>query len=110
MGQVTGEIRLAREAEVDVDGKVVNLLDAPGVSDRLRERARSEDEDTTEMVVPVDWEVAVAQEQAVNEPGLFASQVTVCKLRDERTIELVARQFGLDVGNGSEVEAATASE
>lgn len=95
VGTVTGEMRPAREVEVDVDGSSISLLDAPGVGQRFAERSRSTDEEVTEMVVPIEWDIAVPQDQAVNAPGLFASQVTVCKLRDERTIELVEQQFGL---------------
>jgi len=32
---------------------------------------------------------------AVMERGLFASQLSACKLRDERTIEAVTTAFGL---------------
>lgn len=81
---------------------MVNLSDAPAVDEQFAKRARSNDEEITEMVVPVTWEAAVPPEQAVSEPGLFASQVTVCKLRDERTIELVEKRFGLRT-NASDV-------
>lgn len=96
VGTITGEMQSARETQVTVEGYNVNLLDAPDVSKRLIERAKSEDPEVTEMVVPVEWKVAVPQEEAINEPGLFASQVTVCKLRDERTIEVLAQRFGLE--------------
>jgi len=95
VGTVTGEMRPAREVEVLADGVMVPLLKAPGVGTSFVARALSEDDEVTEMVVPVTWERSVSQDEAVNEPGLFASQVTVCKLRDERTIELVEERFGL---------------
>lgn len=103
IGTVTGEMRPAREVKVEVDGQTLNLLDAPEVSERFIERALSDEKEITEMVVPVKWDVAVSQDEAVNEPGLFASQVTACKLRDERTIELVEERFGL----GAESEDTT---
>lgn len=53
-------------------------------------------EDVTEFAVPVRWLVKREPHEAVMERGLFASQVTACKLRDERTIEFVTREFGLD--------------
>ncbi len=95
VGVVTGQVTPARHATVDVDGRQLSLLDAPGVDGWFTDRARSEDDEVTEMVVPVRWNYAVALEDAVSAPGLFASQVTVCKLRDERTIETVIQQFGL---------------
>ena len=50
----------------------------------------------TEKVVPVEWLATRPIDQAVWEKGLFASRVTVCKLRDEHTITTVERAFGLD--------------
>ena len=48
------------------------------------------------MVVPVEWLGTRPLDEAVWEKGLFASQVTACRLRDERTIETVESAFGLD--------------
>jgi hypothetical protein len=95
VGVVTGQMTPAREATVEVDGRQLSIIDAPDVDDRFTDRARSEDDEITEMVVPVRWDHAVSPENAVSAPGLFASQVTVCKLRDDRTIETVVEQFGL---------------
>ncbi len=95
VGTVTGEALPATEAKVEVEGRLVDLLEAPEVDEAFAARATSQDEDVTEMVVPVGWDVAVDQDEAVNFPGLFASQVTVCKLRDERTIETVEQHFDL---------------
>ncbi|MDE0474105.1 MAG: hypothetical protein OXI50_06070, partial [Gammaproteobacteria bacterium] len=50
----------------------------------------------TEMVVPVEWLAARPVEEAFREKGLFASQVTACKLRDTHTIETVESAFGLN--------------
>ena len=46
--------------------------------------------------MPVEWLATRPLDQIVCEKGLFASQVTVCKLRDERTLETVESAFGLD--------------
>ncbi len=46
--------------------------------------------------MPVEWLATRPIDQAVWEKGLFASRVTVCKLRDEHTITTVERAFGLD--------------
>ena len=61
----------------------------------MRERAVSDDLNVTEMVVPVEWLGTRSLDGAFREKGLFASQVTVCKLRDERTIEAVEAVFKL---------------
>jgi hypothetical protein len=55
----------------------------------------SDDPEVTEMVVPVNLQIAKPAGQAVSVPGLFASQVTVCRLRDERTIDTVEEAFSL---------------
>jgi len=89
MGQVTHEMIPARDAEVEVNGQVQSLLDQPGLSAEWRERAASDDPDLTEMVVPVKWFATRSINEAVWERGLFASQITVCKLRDEHTIKTV---------------------
>lgn len=100
VGTVTGPMQPARDVKVDVDGTQVPLVDAPDVGEWFTSRAVSTDEEVTEFAVPVRWEVAVVPDQGVLEPGLFASQVTVCKLRDDRTIELVEQRFGLSTDPG----------
>ena len=99
MGRVIGEMTLARDAEVEIGGQSQSLLDQPEPSAQWRERAASDDPELTEMVVPVEWFATRPIEEAVREKGLFASQVTVCKLRDENTIntvKTVESAFGLD--------------
>jgi hypothetical protein len=96
VGTVAGEMSPARDFKVEVEGELVPLTQAPNLSEPFLSRATSTDDEITEMVVPVDWEVAVPLESAVKETGLFASQVTACKLKDERTIEVVTSQFGLE--------------
>ena len=99
IGLVADEMIAARDAEVEIDGQRQPLLDQPDVSAEWaewKERAASEDEEVTEMVVPVDWLAARTVDEAFREKGLFASQHTVCKLRDAHTIETVESAFGLD--------------
>lgn len=96
IGEVTGAMVPLRELQVERNGSTVNVIDQPEISATMRERALSHDEDVTEFAVPVRW---LAQRQvgdAVSERGIFASQVTVCKLRDERTIELVTAALGVE--------------
>ena len=96
MGQVTHEMIPARDAEVEVNGQVQSLLDQPGLSAEWRKRATSDNPERTEMVVPVKWSTTRSINEAVWEKGLFASQLTVCKLRDEHTINTVESAFGPD--------------
>jgi len=62
----------------------------------VKQDATSEDSKVSEMVVPVEWLAARPAEEAFREKGLFATQVTACKLRDAHTIETVESAFGLE--------------
>ena len=55
----------------------------------------SDDDDYTSWVVPVDWIAARPESEAVPGTGLFSVPTTACKLRDERTIDVVSEAFGL---------------
>ena len=57
--------------------------------------ALSDDPEVTEYAVPVEWFATRSVAEAISQPGLFASQVTACKLRDERTIQMVTAAFAL---------------
>ena len=96
IGRVTGEMIPARDAKVEIAGQLQSLLDQPELSTERWQRAASDAPEVVEMVVPVEWLATRPIDQAVREKGLFASQVTVCKLRDEHTIKTVERAFGLD--------------
>lgn len=95
VGRVTGEMIPARDAKVEIDGQLQPLLDQPDPSGGQWEGASSTDPEVTEMVVPVEWLAKRPLDQAFREKGLFASQVTVCKLRDEHTITTVESAFGV---------------
>ncbi len=95
IGRVTGEMIAARDADVAVGGQLQPLLDQPEPRAALGENAVSDDPELTEMVVPVEWLAKRPIEEAVWEKGLFASQLIVCKLRDEHTIKTVELAFGL---------------
>lgn len=95
VGIVDGELRPAREVEVEVDGKRMPLIETPEVDETFARRAPATDEEVTEMVVPVRWIKTLPTDKAISETGLFASQVTACKLRDERTIEVLEDRFNL---------------
>lgn len=96
IGQVTGELIALRDAKVEINGQLQPLLDQPHPGGGTWEGAESDDPEETEMVVAVEWLAKRTLDQAFWEKGLFASQVTVCKLRDEHTITTVESAFGLD--------------
>ena len=96
IGRVTGEMIPARHARVEINGDLKPLLDQPELSTDQWHHAASDDPERTEMVVPVEWLGTRPIEEAVWEKGLFASQLSACKLRDENTIKTVESAFGLD--------------
>lgn len=96
IGEVTGTVRPASEATVKIDGQQIPLTEAPDVYDNFRQRAATDDPNVTEYVVPVDWIATRSVEKAVSERGLFASQVTACKLKDDRTIQIVEDAFEIE--------------
>jgi hypothetical protein len=90
-----------RDLVVTSNGTEVRVVDQPEIDPEVRDRAASEDEDVTEYAVPVRWLAERDVPEAIAERGLFASQVTVCKLRDERTIEVVTAALDLDGDDAS---------
>ncbi len=100
VGEVTGPMGLLRDFEVQRNGEAIRVVDQPEVSDAMRERAHSSDPEITEYAVPVRWLAERDVTDAVAATGLFSSQVTVCKLRDERTIDVVSNAFGLNANDG----------
>lgn len=54
------------------------------------------DDDMAEWVVPVEWLSARPDTEAYWEKGLFASQHSACKLRQEFTLERLADHFGIE--------------
>jgi hypothetical protein len=96
VGEVTGVALQAADAMVLIRGEERGLLEQPGIPSSFRERALSKELDEREIVVPVRWFAKKSVTEAIRKPGLFASQVTVCKLRDERTIEVLEEAFQID--------------
>lgn len=92
---VTGQMVPAREARVNGGGLLVDQSD---VDAGFKERARRYD-DTTEMVVSVEWAKIVPLDDAVPVAGsLFSSPNTACELKADnpkhrQTIEAVERAF-----------------
>lgn len=60
----------------------------------LTEQVQSDD--VAEYVVPVRWIACRPKSDAYWEKGMFANQNSACKLRQEFTLERLAKHFGLD--------------
>lgn len=86
---------------ITTDGATDRFVASGEMPDWLCDRLSSEDPDIAEYAVPVRWTVQRPVEEAVWEKGLFAKSATVCKLRDERTLDTVQRAFGITPGDGA---------
>ncbi len=101
VARVTGEMTLACDARVKVADQVVPFAELPKVPDSYREYVlTNHDPESAERVVPVEWLGIRPLDDAVWERGLFSSQLTACKLRDEHTIATVESAFGLERTDG----------
>jgi hypothetical protein len=96
IGNVTGPMVKLRDLEAHLDGQTVQVIDQPDLPGEILQSALSDDDDMTEYAVPVKWLATSPASDAVSQRGLFASQVTACKLRDERTINVVTSSFGVE--------------
>ncbi len=95
IGEVTGPMVSLRDLTVEVGAISVRVVEEPDMPRWLVDRALVEDDKVTEYAVPVHWLAERDLATAVSERGLFASQLSACKLRDERTIEVVTAALGL---------------
>ena len=94
VGEVRGESVPITEFTVHHNGSQVPVLDAPLKAPDLAAHAR--DPEKYEYFVPVKWIRHVSTEKAYWEKGLFASQHTACRLRNQFTLERLVQHFGLD--------------
>ena len=93
VAEVTDEVVPITEFTVHVDGQTINILDAPLSAPAMD--ADVGDEDKQEYLVRVDWLATRKRENAVWEKGMFANQNTVCRLRNQFTIDTLTKRFGL---------------
>ena len=81
-------------AKVRKDGEWARLADQQLVGNYRH--ADDEDDDHAEWVVPVEWLDARREAEAFWTKGMFASQHSACKLRQEFTLGRLAEHFGID--------------
>lgn len=98
VGRVLGPAVRFEDAQVRVGGEWRRLADQP-----LQGRYGAADpgvaDDLAEWIVPMEWIDARPLEDGFWEKGLFASQHSACKLRQEFTLERLADHFGIDSDN-----------
>jgi len=85
--------RMSEEPDffVEKEGKplIELLLKAPKATEHL------DDPEMAEWAVGVNWIKTFPMEEYKYFKGLFANQNIVCKLRDQKTVEFLIREFGI---------------
>jgi len=87
-GEVLAKATLARD--VEIDGQP--LLELPLTQPNLGHDR--DNPNLAEHVVLVRWEKTLPLQGALTFSGAFANQNVVCKLRDQATLDFLAREFG----------------
>ena len=90
LGEISSEAVPAEE--FTSNGK--KLLELPLVQANILQRVN--DIDRKEWAVGVRCVKDFDREQAKRFPGIFANQNIVCKLKDERTLEFLKKEFGIN--------------
>lgn len=94
VGLVVDKAVPMRDFKVIVDGIETPIVDATTVG--LPPTQHLNNDDMTETYVRVEWIKTVPIEQAYWEKGMFANQASVCKLRNQFTLQKLTYHFGLD--------------
>lgn len=96
IGETLAEASRFDKAKVLVDGKWVTLSeqDLKG-SYTHGEPGQSQTDEIAEFVVPVRWIASHSMADAYRETGMFSSQHSACKLRQEFTLDRLAEHFGI---------------
>ncbi len=90
-GEVIKEAVMAKDFIIDGD---TPLLDVPLTQEGTKHN--SEDPDLCEWCVGVKWCKAFSREEARKFPGVFTNPCIVCKLRDQKTLDFLMKEFGVE--------------
>ena len=93
VGTVTQEKTPVTDFEIDTDNGPINILDADLNTPHMD--ANKDDESLREYLVRIDWIDTHPITDAYWEPGIYANQNTVTKLRNQYTIEHLHQHFDI---------------
>jgi hypothetical protein len=82
-----------KDFTVQIDGMQIPLIEADL---EVSMDIDIDDPDLCEYVVRVEWQKTVSKTQAYWEKGMFANQNSACKLRNQFTLEKLAKFFEID--------------
>jgi hypothetical protein len=94
VGIVSTEAKPVRDFRVTLNGTAQPLLQCDLIATDMDKNA--DDPEYSEHVVGVDWIKTLPRGEAVRERGLFANQMTACRLRDPHTLERLTEIFDLE--------------
>jgi hypothetical protein len=95
VGIVRETAQRVRDFKVDVDSKVLPILEAPLLATEMD--AGVSDPDKSEYVVRIEWIKTLPKDQALWEKGMFANQNSAAKFRHQFTLERLIEEFDLEV-------------
>lgn len=93
-GKVLAPAERFEDARVRIGDELAALASQP-LTGKYKHHSAVADDDA-EWVVPVEWIRTVPEADAYWQKGMFASQHSACKLRQEFTLERLAQHFGID--------------
>ncbi|TQC44815.1 DUF91 domain-containing protein [Rhodococcus sp. WS4] len=94
VGEVTATAVGVNDFDVDLDGRMVPILDAPHSAEKLEDNA--DDPERCEYFTRVRWIDTRPRDRAVWAKGMFANPNVVTKLRHPFTLEHLTSVFALD--------------
>jgi hypothetical protein len=100
VGIVRETAQRVEDFKVDVDGKVLPILEAPLEATQMGKKAN--DPEKSEYVVRVDWIKTLPRDEAIWEKGMFANQNSAAKLRNQFTLERLTEIFDLEDNSTAE--------
>jgi hypothetical protein len=93
MGEVVAPAVAINDFEVEIDGTMMPILQAPLQATNMNEDA--DDPEMSEYLARVRWLDARPRDEAVWEKGMFANQNVVAKLRQPFTLQRLAEVFNV---------------
>jgi len=94
VGTVLAPAQRFEDASVKAGGDFVSLASQPLTGAYAHQG--DEIDENAEWVVPVEWLTTVSEKDSYWVKGMFASQHSACKLRQEFTLDRLAEHFGIN--------------
>lgn len=94
VGTVVDTVKPIKDFFIDINGVKKPILECDLNTPNMRNDI--DNPELSEYLVKVEWMKTIPREKAYKEPGLFANQNTVCKLRNQFTLDKLIAFFDLE--------------